>query len=119
MSDAPLHVGDQLEAIFADRRFVVWRWETRQGARTKVPYEPGSGRKAESDNPATWRTYQEACATLAKGNVDGIGYCLMARDGLRRARPRPLPQSDERRNRAVGERARHAAAVLHGDHAIG
>ena len=52
MSDAPLHAGDTLEAIFADRRFVVWRWETRsKGERTKVPYVPGIWRKAESDNP--------------------------------------------------------------------
>ena len=80
MSDAPLHAGDTLEAIFADRRWVVWAWVTRQGMRTKVPYVPGVGRKAESDNPLTWRSYLEASATFAKGNVDGLGYVLTKRD---------------------------------------
>jgi hypothetical protein len=80
--DAKLHVGDQLEAIFGDRRFVVWRWETRQGAKTKVPYVAGVGRLAATDDPATWRTYEEACATFSKGTVDGIGYVLTKRDGF-------------------------------------
>ena len=37
------------------RRWVAWQTEKREGGKpTKVPYSPGTTRKAESDDPSTW-----------------------------------------------------------------
>jgi putative DNA primase/helicase len=40
--------------------WVAWKIEIRNGRKTKVPYCPRTGRKAASDNPATWGTHDEA-----------------------------------------------------------
>ena len=56
---------------------------------TKVPYTPGLGAKARSNDPMTWRSYAEAQATLEKGAVDGISYALTPRRTCR-ARSRRL-----------------------------
>lgn len=52
------------------KQWVLWKYETRDGKKTKVPYQP-SGQRAESNNPATWSTYQDASAALSK--FDGLG----------------------------------------------
>jgi hypothetical protein len=40
-------------------QWVLWRYETRNGKPTKVPYQ-ASGKPADSTNPATWTTFEEA-----------------------------------------------------------
>jgi putative DNA primase/helicase len=57
-------------------RFVVWRYEQRDGRTTKVLYDAKTGRRASSINPGTWATFEEACAALASGRYDGIGFVL-------------------------------------------
>jgi putative DNA primase/helicase len=37
-------------------RWVVWREETRNGKKTKVPYDAKNGDFAKSNDPATWTT---------------------------------------------------------------
>ena len=69
-------------ALYDDRRFVVWRFETRHGKLTKPPYIPGLGALARNDDPSTWRSHAEALAILEKGTVDGFGYMLLGRQGL-------------------------------------
>jgi len=59
------------------RQWVLWRYEERDGKRTKVPYHP-SGQRAESDNPMTWSSMSSILADLLK--YDGIG--IMCADGL-------------------------------------
>lgn len=51
--------------------FCCWRYEERNGRRTKVPYNPRTGGKAQSDNPGTFAPLAEAEA--AQGNYDGLG----------------------------------------------
>jgi hypothetical protein len=82
MTDTPIHAGLFIDALYGDRRFVVWRLETVNGRPTKVPYIPGVGGRARTDDRMTWRSHAEAQATLEKGAVDGIGYVLTQRDGL-------------------------------------
>jgi hypothetical protein len=83
MIDAAIQPGDPLDVIYGDRRFVAWRYERGpNGLPTKIPYTPGLGTKARSNDPATWRSHVEAQATLEKGAVDGISYALMQRDSL-------------------------------------
>lgn len=55
-------------------QWVLWKAERN----TKVPYQ-ASGARAESDNPATWTTYEAACAAFEAGGFSGIG--LMFADG--------------------------------------
>src|SRR5689334_15307191 len=53
-------------------RWVAWRGEMRAGKVTKVPYAPGSGRKARADDPTTWGLRRDAEA-LAQRIVNGHG----------------------------------------------
>lgn len=59
-------------ALTTRPQWVVWRWEERNGKTTKIPYNAKSGYLAESDNPATWASFEQAIA--AASNFDGIGY---------------------------------------------
>ena len=68
-----------LPAALADlkekQHWVLWRYVLKPGASkpTKVPYTP-SGRKAESNDPSTWSSY-DAVVAAAEG-YDGIGFVL-------------------------------------------
>jgi putative DNA primase/helicase len=56
--------------------WVGWREERRNGIRTKVPYSPGIGWKAESNNPATRATRKEAENWAATNYGSGVGIML-------------------------------------------
>src|SRR5947209_1747219 len=68
------HTLAALEELQARPQWVCWRKERRQGKFTKVPYSANTGRKAESDNPATWASYVQALQALHARHYDGIGY---------------------------------------------
>lgn len=53
-----------------ERCWVNWKFEEREGKKTKVPYTPNNTR-ASSTNPATWSTHDEVVAVAE--NFDGIG----------------------------------------------
>jgi hypothetical protein len=61
----------------ARAQWVCWRLESRDGKPTKVPYQT-NGRKAASNDPYTWTSYEEAAA--AADRFDGIGYALSELD---------------------------------------
>lgn len=56
-------------------RWVCWRFEQRGGKATKVPYTP-TGRRAKSNDPATWAAFDECRAAHEGGCFDGIGFQL-------------------------------------------
>ena len=67
------------------RQWVVWRLELRRDNRgvekwTKVPYAARDGRKAKSNNPSTWGTFDQAVSAYGAGNYNGIGYVFAADD---------------------------------------
>ena len=64
--------------LIALRQWVCWRYERRGGKWTKVPYRPGSRKKADSTNPATWGDYSDALAGLPQ--FSGIGFVFSASD---------------------------------------
>jgi len=67
---------DALAPLVELRHWLLWQWEKpkKEGSKwTKVPYQPG-GRKAESDNPATWNPYDVVVSICEQR--DGIGFCL-------------------------------------------
>lgn len=60
-------------------QWVCWKYVTRGGKRTKCPVSPRGGR-ADSTDPATWATFDEAVATWSAGGFAGIGYVFAADD---------------------------------------
>jgi primase-polymerase (primpol)-like protein len=55
------------------RNWVCWRREMRDGKATKVPYDAETGGLAATNQPATWTTFEEACA---RQDMDGVGFVL-------------------------------------------
>ena len=48
-------------------QWVLWRYETRDGKPTKVPYSATTGRRAAVDTPATWATFGQTLAVYEQG----------------------------------------------------
>jgi hypothetical protein len=61
--------------LYPTRRFVVWKWEVVGERRTKVPYSPKTHKKARTNDPTTWATYEHA-ACYAKEIGGEIGIVL-------------------------------------------
>jgi primase-polymerase (primpol)-like protein len=43
---------------------------------TKVPHNARTGKHAQSNNPATWSSFDDAVAALKDGDYNGVGFCL-------------------------------------------
>lgn len=69
------------------RRWVLWRYESRDGRKTKVPYNANAdkydaNKRASATDPTTWASFGTACQKLADYDCfDGLGF-VMANDGL-------------------------------------
>jgi putative DNA primase/helicase len=63
-------------------QWVCWRLETRDGKPTKVPYTPGTERRASTTDLLTWRTFEEALAAYERSEppYDGIGFVFSSAD---------------------------------------
>jgi primase-polymerase (primpol)-like protein len=63
-------------------QWVLWRTEKRNGEATKVPYEAGSRRRADSTDPSTWSTFSKALYFLEEEDhfYDGVGF-VFSEDG--------------------------------------
>jgi len=63
-------------------QWACWRLEDREGGATKVPYTPGTLRRASTADLTTWRTFSEALAAYETGEprYDGIGYVFCSAD---------------------------------------
>ena len=62
------------------RQWVVWRYESRTGKRTKVPFRIDTGQRADVTDPATWADLDLACKMAAQPGVDGMGYVFTPDD---------------------------------------
>jgi hypothetical protein len=74
--DDPAQTLITLAALVHQPCWVGWKPETRNGLTTKVPYNPRTGRRAESDNPGTWATHDEAQNWAATHGAAGAGIVL-------------------------------------------
>jgi putative DNA primase/helicase len=63
-------------ALKVGRRFVVWQYDRREGAWTKLPYNPRTGTRSSSTDSITWGAFDEALTAYAAGGWDGIGVML-------------------------------------------
>ena len=64
-------------------QWVCWRVVEREGKKpTKVPYTPGTERRASSTDLMSWRTFREALDAYEAGEppYDGIGFCFCSAD---------------------------------------
>lgn len=61
--------------------WVCWKYETRKGRKTKVPYTT-TGVHASVADPATWTDHASAAATAEAGGYDGIGFVLTEHAGI-------------------------------------
>jgi Virulence-associated protein E-like domain len=67
-----------LKPYASEKRWVLWRWETRKGKRTKPPrcaFDPN--RYAKSNDPTTWSDFDTTLKAYESGKADGIGLCLL------------------------------------------
>jgi putative DNA primase/helicase len=91
------------EEIRRRRAWCTFRFELVDGRRTKVPYNPRTGRRAKSNDPKTWGTFEEA--SQAEG-YDGIEYMLSADD------PYFLVDLDDCRSPETGDLAPDAQELI-------
>jgi hypothetical protein len=62
--------------------WVAWKYEPNEkGELTKIPKSPKTGGNAQSNNPATWGSFEQASAAKDKFNFDGVGF-MLKRDSI-------------------------------------
>ena len=54
----------------------LWKYEERNGKRTKVPYNPHTGSKARPNDSQTFASFSAALDALDAGKYDGLGIGL-------------------------------------------
>jgi putative DNA primase/helicase len=77
MTDTAVAIDEVLVSLKKLKQWVLWRYEERDGKKTKVPYQ-FTGYKAQSNNPNTWSSYEQVVKAASK--YDGIG--IMFANGL-------------------------------------
>lgn len=71
----------RVPAALRDRpQWVCWKYIKRQGKLTKCPVNARIGGNADSTDPATWATFDEAVAAWKSGGTAGIGYVFAGDD---------------------------------------
>jgi len=67
--------------MLALRRYVVWRYEERVGKSAKIPHvADGTGARASSTDPVTWRSFEAAARVFLVGGYDGVGFVFSSGD---------------------------------------
>lgn len=57
------------------KQWTVWRKVTRNGKDTKIPVDPLTGELAKSNDPSTWRGFDEAFLAFRDNeNIHGLGF---------------------------------------------
>ena len=54
----------------------VWKREMRNGQKTKIPYNPMTGERAETNNPSTFGSFEIADERYLTEDYDGVGINL-------------------------------------------
>ena len=61
-------------------QWVVWRLVDRGGKKTKLPFDPVSGKPASTTNPHTWRSFDEALKACEQRKYAGLGFVFSEDD---------------------------------------
>lgn len=62
------NIPDELKQL---NNWCVWKFQERNGKRTKIPFNAETGEFAKSNDPSTWSSYETA---INAENVDGVGF---------------------------------------------
>ncbi|MDQ7229970.1 phage/plasmid primase, P4 family [Staphylococcus haemolyticus] len=62
------NIPDELKQL---NNWCVWKFENRNGKRTKIPFNAATGEFAKSNDKSTWSSYETA---INAEGVDGIGF---------------------------------------------
>lgn len=72
---------DNIPAEFRDTpHWVNWKYEEREGKRTKVPYIPLAGGRAKANDEKTWRPFGVAIRGMQSDGMEGIGFVVTKDD---------------------------------------
>ncbi|MBX3322231.1 MAG: hypothetical protein KF757_04500 [Phycisphaeraceae bacterium] len=81
MSDRPAVALAAIPAALSERaQWVCWKYINRGGKQTKCPFSARGGGRADSTDPATWASFDEAVAAWKTGGYAGIGYVFAGDD---------------------------------------
>lgn len=69
-----MSIAENLKEIQSVKQWVAFRFEERNGKRTKVPVNPHTGGNAQTNNPDTWGTLAQAQEAVKRYGVDGVGF---------------------------------------------
>jgi hypothetical protein len=58
--------------------WVAWRRDIRNGEPTKIPVNPYTGGNAQTNNPSTWASMQDALDRCERDRLAGVGFCASA-----------------------------------------
>lgn len=67
--------------LLRDGLFCVWKYEDREGKPTKIPYNPRTGGRAQSTNPATIASLETTLKAVERGRYDGLGVGIFGNVG--------------------------------------
>jgi putative DNA primase/helicase len=70
------------ESLAERPQWVCWRYEVRDDKPTKVPYTPGTLRRASSTDLMTWKPFPEALTAYERSEppYDGLGFTFSSAD---------------------------------------
>lgn len=69
----PNNVPAELKAL---DQWIVWKWVTREGKRTKPPFDANTGRPGDATDPTIWLSFERAIEVAAQNGYDGIGFAV-------------------------------------------
>jgi primase-polymerase (primpol)-like protein len=70
-----------LEELLELNHWIAWKYEERDGKRTKVPYCPETGERADSTDPKTWRSFRVAASAVERAGYEGVGFVFCKEAG--------------------------------------
>ena len=75
-----LHTNKIPEELRILSQWVVWRLVTRDDKKTKLPFDPVSGKPASTTDPQSWRSFDEALIVCEQGGYSGLGFVFSGED---------------------------------------
>ena len=81
MSGVYANIPDELKDL---KCWVCWRYECKKGKdrADKIPYNPMNGKKAMSNNPNTWGSFQQAVKAVQTHDFSGIGFVFCKENNI-------------------------------------
>lgn len=69
------------ECLRERHQWVCWKFAKRKGKLTKLPVNPATGKLADTSNPSSWGSFEQACDCWRRHRrLAGIGYVFGAID---------------------------------------